>query len=123
MAEGHEEKTAFRTRYGLFKWLVCPFGLTGAPATFQQYINTTLQKFLDDFVTAYLDDMLIYIGGLRKDHMRKVQQVLGTLATAGLNLDPAKCKFAVKTVKYVGFIVTAIRGISCDLEKLRAIAK
>jgi hypothetical protein len=39
MAKGEEHKTAFRTRFGSFEWLVCPFGLSGAPATFQRYIN------------------------------------------------------------------------------------
>jgi hypothetical protein len=34
IAKGHEYKTAFRTRYGLFEWLVTLFGLTGAPASF-----------------------------------------------------------------------------------------
>ena len=51
--EGEEWKTAFRTRFGLFEWLVTPFGLTGAPATFQRYINHVLRKFLDDFCSAY----------------------------------------------------------------------
>jgi hypothetical protein len=39
IAKGEEWKTAFRIRYGLFEWKVCPFGLTGAPVTFQRYIN------------------------------------------------------------------------------------
>jgi len=72
IAEGDEEKTAFRTRYGLFEWLVCPFGLTNAPATFQRYINSTLREFID-FVTAYINDILIYLSGLRRDHDKKVR--------------------------------------------------
>ena len=51
--EGDEEKTAFRTRFGSFEWLVTPFGLQGAPAAFQRYVNDTLGDFLDDLCTAY----------------------------------------------------------------------
>ncbi|KAI0993328.1 hypothetical protein K3495_g14856, partial [Podosphaera aphanis] len=47
--EGDEWKTAFRTRFGLFEWLVMPFGLNGAPASFQRYINETLREYLDVF--------------------------------------------------------------------------
>ena len=54
MAEGDEWKTAFRTRYWLFKSLVIPFGLTNAPADFQKFINDTLRPYLDIFCTAYL---------------------------------------------------------------------
>ena len=58
--EGDEEKTAFRTRFGSFEWLVTPFGLQGAPAAFQRYVNQTLGDYLDVCCTAYLDDILIY---------------------------------------------------------------
>src|ERR1700742_367100 len=81
--EGDEWKTAFRTRYGLFEWLVTPFGLTGAPATFQRYINRTLQDYLDEFCSAYIDDILIYSDGSLKDHRQKVKQVLQRLQDAG----------------------------------------
>ncbi len=121
MAPGHDEKTAFRTRFGLYEWLVCPFGLSGAPASFQRYMNSVLRKYLDDFVTAYLDDVLIYSSGSRADHESKVRQVLKSLADAGLHLDPAKCEFSVQEVKYLGFIVRAGKGIACDPEKQRAI--
>jgi transposase InsO family protein len=121
MAPGHEEKTAFRTRYGLYEWLVCPFGLSGAPATFQRYINQTLRVFLDDFATAYMDDVLVYSSGSRKDHMQKVRRVLRALTEAGLTLDPKKCRFAVQEVRYVGFMIKAGEGIYCDPEKIRAI--
>ena len=59
MKEGDEWKTAFRTRYGLFESLVMPFGLTNAPATFQNFITDALSPHLDNFATAYLDNIFI----------------------------------------------------------------
>ncbi len=66
----------------LFEWLVTPFGLTGAPATFQRYINGTLREFLD-FCSAYIDDILIYSSGSLADHRAKVRRVLAKLQEAG----------------------------------------
>lgn len=119
--EGEEWKTAFRTRYGLYEWLVTPFGLTGAPATFQRFINTTLQDFLDEFCSAYIDDILIYSDGSLTDHRRKVKKVLERLQKAGLQIDIDKCEFETKSVKYLGFIIEAGKGIRVDPEKVRAI--
>jgi len=119
--EGDEWKTAFRTRYGLFEWLVTPFGLTGAPATFQRYINRTLQEYLDEFCSAYIDDVLIYSSGSLSDHRKKVRKVLQRLQEAGLQVDIDKCDFEVKSVKYLGFIVEAGKGIRVDPEKIRAV--
>jgi hypothetical protein len=56
-----EELTTFRTRYSLYKCKVLPFGLTNGPATYQRYMNNVLFDYLDDFATAYLDDILIYL--------------------------------------------------------------
>ncbi|KAM4060442.1 reverse transcriptase (RNA-dependent DNA polymerase) [Hirsutella rhossiliensis] len=119
--EGDEWKTAFRTRYGLYEWLVTPFGLTGAPATFQRYINHTLRDFLDEFCSAYIDDILIYSSGSLADHRNKVRQVLARLRDAGLQIDIDKCDFEAKSVKYLGFIVEAGKGIRVDPEKVQAI--
>lgn len=121
IAEGEEHLIAFRTRFGLFEWLVCLFGLAGAPATFQRYINGVLGSSLGDFCTAYLDDILIYSGGSRKDYIEKVCATLAKLQEAGLHLDLEKCEFAVKEVKYLGFIVTAGVSMRPDPEKIQAI--
>jgi len=55
-----EDLTTFRTRYGAYKCKVLPFGLTNGPATYQRYMNDILFDYLDDFCTAYLNDILIY---------------------------------------------------------------
>ncbi|KAI0991377.1 hypothetical protein K3495_g16810, partial [Podosphaera aphanis] len=90
--EGNEWKTAFSTRFGLFEWLVMPFGLNGAPASFQRYINETLRDHLDDFYSAYVDDVLIYTDGDLAEHNKHVNLVLEKLQKAGLGLDIDKCE-------------------------------
>ena len=118
--EGEEWKTAFRTRYGHYKYNVMPFGLTNAPATFQALINITLCKYLDIFVTAYLNDILIYIKNTLKEHIQAVKKVLKALQKADIRLRPDKCKFHVNTVKFLGSIITTDR-IQMDDKKVKAI--
>jgi hypothetical protein len=119
--EGDEWKTAFRTRFGLYEWLVTPFGLANAPSTFQRYINHTLQEFLDDFVSAYVDDILVFTDGTRRQHREHVRKVLQKLQDAGLQLDIDKCEFEVQSTKYLGFIIEAGKGIRMDPAKVEAI--
>jgi hypothetical protein len=121
MREGDEWKTAFRTRYGLFEWMVTPFGLANAPSTFQKYINWALRDFLDEFCSAYVDDVLIYTDGTLEEHREHVRKVLGKLDSAGLQLDIEKCEFEVTRTKYLGFIIIAGEGISMDPAKIEAI--
>ena len=119
MKEGEEWKTAFRTRYGLFEYLVMPFGLHGAPAFFQHYINDILREYLDIFCTAYIDDILIYSNTLG-EHKGHVRKVLSALRSAGLQVEITKCEFHVEEVLYLGMIVGRY-GIKMDPAKVAAI--
>ena len=58
--EDDKWKTAFRTRYGHFKYQVMFFALSNAPAIFQGYVNKIPAEKLDIFVIVYLNDILIY---------------------------------------------------------------
>ena len=80
-----------------------------------------LREYLDDFVTAYVDDLLIFSGGSRQDHQNKVKAVLQKLSDANLHVDIDKCAFEVQEVKYLGFIIEAGKGIRMDPEKIKAI--
>lgn len=121
IAKGDEWKTAFRTRYGLYEWNVMPFGLANAPSSFQRYINHTLREYLDDFCSAYVDDVLVFSDGTLEEHEMEVRKVLSKMQDAGLYLDIDKCEFSVKRTKYLGFILDVEKGVEMDPEKVSAI--
>ncbi|KAM4059862.1 reverse transcriptase (RNA-dependent DNA polymerase) [Hirsutella rhossiliensis] len=79
------------------------------------------KDYLDDFVSAYIDDVLIFSSGSLQDHRDKVGKVLQRLMDAGLQLDINKSEFEVKAVKYLGFIIEAECGIRVDPEKVEAV--
>ncbi|KAF8750725.1 hypothetical protein RHS01_09093 [Rhizoctonia solani] len=117
--EGDEWKTAFCTKYGLYKSLVMTFGLTNAPATFQHFMNKLFKDLLDVCVIIYLDDILIYS---RDDatHTRHVHKVLQRLMENQLFCKASKCTFHVTSVEYLGIIVLD-KGFSLDKLKIQAV--
>src|SRR5215468_3274390 len=119
IAEGDEWKTAFRTRYGSFEWLVMPFGLSNAPAAFQRFMNDIFADMLDVSVVIYLDDILIYSDDMAK-HRSHVREVLKRLRANGLFASEKKCVFHKSRVEFLGFILSP-QGLSMDEEKVKVI--
>lgn len=112
-------KTAFRTRYGHFEFLVLPFGLTNAPATFMHLMHQTFRPYLDRFVLVFLDDILIYSKTL-EEHTRHVQQVLELLRTEKLYAKLSKCEFFRTEVEFLGHHVGR-DGIRMMEDKVQAV--
>ena len=79
LAVGSEYLTAFRTRQGVFQWKVLPFGLKVGPAWFQDFINSQLNELLDQFASAYADDVLIYTDEDEELHWEQVEEVIHRL--------------------------------------------
>jgi len=119
VTEGDEHKLAFRTRYGLSEPTVMHFGTTNVPSDFQGYINNTIREALDDFASAYLDDIFIYRDS-EGEHVEHVKWVTKPLLEVGLCLKPEKCEFHKETVRYLGLIIST-KGISMDEDKVETV--
>lgn len=107
MKEEDVEKTAFTTPFGHYEWLVMPFGECNAPATFVQFLNQcVLVDIIHDYIVVFVDDILVFSEN-EEDHINHVQAVLERLARHQLFINPAKCKWMVDEVSFLGYHLKA----------------
>ncbi|KAL2923040.1 Transposon Ty3-I Gag-Pol polyprotein [Bienertia sinuspersici] len=119
IAEGDEPKTACVTRYGSYEFLVMPFSLTNAPATFCTLMNKIFRSFLDDFVVVYVDDIVVYSNNLQ-DHMEHLRKVFQASRENELYVKKEKCSFGQEEVSYLGHRIRAGK-ILMEHDKVQAI--
>ena len=112
-------KTAFRTRYGHYEFLVLPFGLTNAPATFMHLMHQIFLPLLDRFVLVFLDDILIYSKDMH-EHEQHVRQALDRLREHKLYAKLSKCELFKTEVEFLGHTIDA-DGVHMMKDKVKAI--
>ncbi|MCW3101545.1 MAG: uncharacterized protein JWL77_7163 [Chthonomonadaceae bacterium] len=112
-------KTAFRSRYGHYEFLVLPFGLTNAPATFMHLMQSIFDPHLDQFVIVFLDDILIFSKSL-EDHRQHVRRVLELLRKNKLYAKESKCEFFKQSISFLGHVVSG-EGIGMETNKVEAV--
>ena len=112
-------KTAFRTRYDYYEFLVMSFGLTNAPAVFMNLMTRVFRPYLDSFVIIFIDDILVYSRS-RSEHEQHLRIVLQTLRDQQLYAKFSKCEFCLASIAFLGQVVSK-EGIRVDPTKIEAI--
>ncbi|XP_020262691.1 uncharacterized protein LOC109838678 [Asparagus officinalis] len=112
-------KTAFRTRYGHYEFLVMPFDVTNAPATFMNLMNLVFYDVLDKFVEVFIDDILVYSKN-EAEHAEHLRYVLKTLREHRLFAKYSKCQFWLDRIAFLGHVVSR-DGISVDPDKVAVV--
>jgi hypothetical protein len=114
-----QAKTAFSTSEGYFQYKRKPFGLKGAPATFQRLMTTVLSGIQGIKCLVYLDYVVVFGENLRI-HNERLREVLDRTTKYTLKLQPDKCEFLRKKVSYLGHIIGQT-GVRPDEKRVEAV--
>lgn len=119
LTESSKDLTTFRVPGGLYRFRTMPFGLQGAPATFQRLVDEVLRG-ADGYATAYIDDIVMF-SEMWGDHVRHIKDVLQRIQKAGLVISADKCHVAKTEVEYLGYIIGG-EVIRPQVSKVEALA-
>ncbi len=122
VADGPRVKavTAFSTPNGHYEWTGMPFGLKGAPLTFQRTMNHLFGDVLGKEVYIYLDDIIIASKDITS-HMATLRLVLDRLKGVGLKIKLTKWEFLKQKIKFLGHMVDEL-GIHTVDDKISAVS-
>ena len=120
MDEANQENTSFITSQGLFCYMVMPFNLKNAGATYQRLVNHMFCPQIGQNVKVYVDDMLVKSLD-EGSHLDNLQETFETLRRYKMKLNPSKFAFGVSSEKFLGFMVSQ-RGIEANPDKIQAIS-
>jgi hypothetical protein len=109
-------KTSFRTRYGNYEFVLVPFGLRNAPATFMCLMNSVLSNYLNNFVLLFVDEILVYSKN-REDHEENLRMVLSVLREHQLYAKFNKCDLYKKEIQYLVHVISI--GVEIDPENIK----
>lgn len=104
---------------GTYEWVVMPFGLKNADATYRRQMNSMFHDFIETFMQVYIDDIVIK-SSLGDGHMGRLRQSFQRLRKYGLKMNPLKCAFCVRGWDFLGFMMHK-KGIEISQNKTKAI--
>jgi hypothetical protein len=114
-------KTAFKTRYGHYEFLVMSFGLTNAPVVFMDTMNRVFHGYLDQFTVVFIDDILIY-SRMSEEHEEHLWKALERLRREKLYHKLEKCKLWLDSVSFLEHVISG-EGVAVDSEKMKAVVE
>ena len=117
--EGDKQKAAFKLKKGLYKLLIMQFRLINILAIFQKRINSILGKYLNKFIMAYLNNIIIYSNS-KEEHFKYIKWVLQRLTDKKMLVAIKKYKFHTIKTKFCRFIIK-LGKLSIDLKKIKVI--
>ena len=119
VASEDRPKTAFITPDGVWQFKRLPFGLQSSPPNFQRLMDQVLGDLRWLECLCYLDDILIF-GKTFEQHLERLEKVLQAIGDASLTLNPKKCVFGTRCVKFLGHLID-VDGVHPNPEKVDAI--
>ena len=119
MEPGDIHKTAIKTPFGLYEWMVMPQGLCNAPASFQRFMNYVLQEYIGKICTVYQDDIVIFSNSV-EEHMRNVHLILQVLRSHGITASVDKSMLFADRIEFLSHFISS-KSIEADPAKLEKI--
>lgn len=116
-----KQKTAFKTKYGLYKYQVIPFKLINTLITFIKLINNILLSYLNIYYIYYLNNILVYLNN-KSQYIKNVNNIFENLVKADLLYKPNKYKFYIKKTEFLRFIVLN-QKFKINKDKIKAMLK
>ncbi|GKU88551.1 hypothetical protein SLEP1_g2801 [Rubroshorea leprosula] len=114
-----QEKTAFYAGDAIYCYVMMPFGLKNAGATYQKLVQIIFKLQIGRNIEVYVDDMIV-TSVRAKDHIDDLDETFQNLRQAQMKLNPSKCTFAVESGKFLGYVVSK-KGIEVNPKKVQAV--
>jgi len=114
-----QEKMAVYTKQGLFCYQVMPFRLKNVGVTYQRFVNNIFALQIGKTMEVYIDDMLVK--SMKEDeHTAHLHECFQQLNLYNVKLNPAKCRFKVRSGEFLGYLVTH-RDIEANPKQIKAL--